>query len=141
MVNGAYIRRQITLSIQSASAHGPMTTFMQSLSDLSDHETRDARLDRALDLLDHHEQRSRYGTVSLVAVVALACSGTLLFTLMSGSDDKPAAPAKVISAPAAASSSSAISFELSGSASESASSPVAQTHAPVREAVLIGTER
>lgn len=101
-----------------------MTLFNDITADTDD---RDARLSEALGLLRSPDQRSRHGLLSLAAITGLAVSGTLLITLLSGHEE-PKKPLKVSAMPATASA----DFELSASPSQSS---------PVREAVLIATER
>jgi hypothetical protein len=98
-----------------------MTQINEMTADLDD------RLSEALGLLTSSGQRSRNGLLSLAAVTALAVSGTLLVTLLSGHEE-PKKPLKVSAVPPTASA----NFELSASPSHAG---------PVQDAVLIATER
>ncbi len=119
-----------------------MTSFAQTLNAVTADDNRDMRLDAALDLLDAPPHRRRNGIISLVAVVAVVCSGSLLYTLVVGGDQKPASVpvtrSVALAAPVAAAAGNA-SFELAGSADGLSSSPETKPQ-PVHEAVLIGTE-
>lgn len=115
---------------------------MQTLAreGIYDGDGRDQRLDKALSLLEARNNRARNGLISLAAVVGLVCSGTLLTTILTGSEG---VTTRTVSH-GAANSQQAVrpsanpGFELSGSpppASENASPQPA-----VKDAVLIGTE-
>ncbi len=123
-----------------------MTGFMQTQPEDGIYDDgRDERLDKALSLLNERAHRQRNGLVSLAILVALACSGVLLATIITGDKptaEKPRAIAEAAVAPAAIvpPASESAAFELSGTPMPAASEAATPTPA-IKEAVIIGTER
>lgn len=101
---------------------------MPRLNETTPDADLDRRLGKARDLLDGHRHRSRYGAVSLLALVAAGVSATLLSTLVLGADQTPAqAQTKAKAAPPA--------FELSSS------DLAVDVPAKPAQPLLVGTER
>lgn len=87
-----------------------------------DLDDRDHRLDRARLLLDQRPYRVRNGLLSLAALTGVLVSATLLITLLSGHEE---------TTPVRQAGNSEASFEVSATLDET----------PIKQAVLVGTER
>jgi hypothetical protein len=95
-------------------------------------ENFDRRLNKARDLLEGRENRTRHGMVSLLALIGAGVSATLLFTLVFGAEETPAhAQVKAEATPAA--------FELSASAMSAA--PTQEAPPVPAKPLLVGTEK
>ena len=99
-------------------------------------DERDARLDKAMSLLNRPIRKPSSALIPFAAVVVLVAAGAVLVSLLAASDDK--APSQAVAQPVSpgAAARSSPGFELSGSSLSTTKSDAA----PVRDAVIIGTE-